>query len=105
MIIEIAWVSIWKMYELNDNSFSLMTYDNFGVYLKVAVCVSSVAFAFALSSPISVSYVAFYPIPTRVAMILNPIIDFRLFKYYSLSIISTTRINPDHKAIYVFSIY
>jgi len=105
MIVGIAWVPIWKMDKFNDHSFSLITYDNFGIYLKVVVYVSSVAFTFAFSSPKSISYVAFYPIPTRVAVIPNPIINFGLFKYYSVSIISTTRINPDHKTIYVFSVY
>lgn len=93
------------MDKLNDHSLSLITYNNFGIYLKVVVYASSVAFAFALSSPKSISYVRFYPISARVAVILNPIIHFGLFKYYWVSIISTTRIDAEHKGIYVLGTY
>jgi len=105
MIIGMVWVSVWIMDELDDHSFSFAAYDDFGIYLKVVVDFSYVAFALELSSPKSISYVSFYPRPTCVAVFLDPIIHFGLFKYYLVSIISTSRIDSVHEEIYVFLVF
>lgn len=100
MVKRVFWVSVWEMDEFDDHSFSLATDNGFRIDLKVIVYLYCVALAFAFSSPKSVSYRAFYPSPTCVVVLFDPIVYLGLFQYYWMSVVPAARVNSDHERLY-----